>query len=388
MNTRPELFLGLMSGTSLNSIDAALVEFHNDRFEVVGTLEFPLETTLRNELYTLCSPGDDEIHRMGIADRRLGKAFASAAMQLLEESKVKPEQIKAIGSHGQTIRHKAESSSGEPFYSVQIGDPNTIAELTRITTVADFRRRDVAAGGQGAPLAPAFHEYAFRSSTEDRCLVNIGGIANITWLPAHGQVMGFDTGPGNVLMNEWIKLNKAKDFDDNGAWARSGNIIESLLAQFLDDEYFTLAPPKSTGRERYNLSWLKSQLGKEKNGTSHKPQDVMRTLAELTARSIGNHIERFCPGSRQVFITGGGAHNSLLMDCLQKCMGASANVSTTDNIGLSPDWVEAVCFAWLAKQTLDNLSGNIPSVTGAAGPRILGGVYSCGTPKQNSRRHK
>lgn len=371
---QPELYVGLMSGTSLNSIDAALVEFHhNNDFQLLHTLEYTLDP-VREDILGLCFSGENEIHRMAMLDRKLGQKFAEATLQLLKQSGHQCQAIKALGSHGQTIRHKPGGDDG-PAYSWQIGDPNTIAELTGIKTVADFRRRDISATGQGAPLACAFHQFAFQSPNEDRCIVNIGGISNISYLPRAGEVSGFDTGPGNMLLNEWISRHKSLEFDHQGAWARSGNPLDKLLNALLDDAYFRLPPPKSSGRELFNTHWLNKKLTQYDPSGKARPEDVMRTLNDLTAHSIAMHIKKYCGTTHSVFIAGGGAHNCFLLESIRALLPTST-VMSTEILGLNPDWVEAVCFAWLARQRLLERPGNLASVTGAKGPRILGGIYA------------
>ena len=371
-----DYFIGLMSGTSMDGIDAVLVDFTDGTPKLIETLNYPIPTSLRSELQVLCQPGENEIERLGRADTQLGILFADAVKQLLNKSNLAAENILAIGSHGQTIRHSPEGNS--PF-TLQIGDANQIAEHTGITTVADFRRRDMAAGGQGAPLVPAFHAAMFcdeklQSSKQTRVILNIGGISNITVLPktTDSNISGFDTGPGNGLMDAWVQQHKQQNFDKDGEWAASGNVNEKLLTQLLSNDYFDKTPPKSTGRELFNLSWLELQLSNVSENISK--EDVQATLSELTAVSITDAINQYCTKADEVIVCGGGTHNSFLMKRLNEYL-KPVEVKTTDELGLPAEWVEAVAFAWLAKETLANRPGNVPSVTGASHPVVLGGIY-------------
>ena len=363
-----EKFIGLMSGTSMDAIDAVLVEFDSDRPRLLAHHQQPLTDQLRHRILTLQQPSADEIATMARLDAELGQLFAQASLELLSQAGCKPEAIRAIGSHGQTIRHYPDS----PFpTSIQIGDANVIAEQTGITTVADFRRRDMAAGGQGAPLVPAFHRHVFQHNGHQRAILNIGGIANITVLDTEPatQVVGFDTGPGNSLMDAWIERHQGQRYDRDGQWAATGSPIAELLAKLLADPYFSLSPPKSTGREYFHLDWLKSHLDQ-----SYSPVDIQATLAALTAHSISQGIEQYAGQAEEVLVCGGGVHNRHLMAELRRQL-APRQVASTMEAGVDPDWVEAICFAWLARQTLNHVPGNLPSVTGASHPVVLGGVY-------------
>lgn len=365
-------YIGLMSGTSLDAIDAVLVSFDDNQPVLHRAINFPLDETLRKDILALCTPGDNEIERMGQLDIVLGKTFAKAVQQLLKESNVDVSQVRAIGSHGQTIRHRPGSDK-EKGFTLQIADPNTIAELTGITTVADFRRRDMAAGGQGAPLVPAFHAAVFGTSENTpRVILNIGGMANVTLLSTDSPASGFDTGPGNVLMDGWIQQHQQKPFDHNGQWAASGSTNTPLLDALLKDDFFQLAPPKSTGREHFNPAWLQQHL----DAFAHTlaPADVQTTLSELTAVSICDAVKKYAGENVGLVVCGGGARNSDLMQRIAKNLPA-ATVKTTDDFGLPAEWVEAVAFAWLARETLENRAGNLPAVTGAQRPVILGGIY-------------
>ncbi len=368
-NDTSHLYIGLMSGTSLDSIDSALVEFKNDRFHLIESLECHLPAPLREQLISLCQPGDNEIDRMGSADRELGRAFASTVKTLLKNSGKTAAEITAIGSHGQTIRHRP---SGENGFTLQISDPNTIAFETGITTIADFRRRDIAANGQGAPLTPAFHKAAFSSKQHNRAIINIGGIANVTYLGSNGDTSGLDTGPGNTLMDSWIQKNRQQKYDDEGQWAASGTSNEALLAQLLSHPYLSKAQPKSTGREDFNVQWLQQIL----NQQNHKlaANDVQATLLEFSARTISNELNKLPQSINEIYICGGGAYNTQLMLRLETLLHPCI-VANTSQLGIPAQWVEAVAFAWLAKQTIEKKPGNLHQVTGASRDVILGAVY-------------
>ncbi|BFM14173.1 anhydro-N-acetylmuramic acid kinase [Maricurvus nonylphenolicus] len=376
MTNRPELYIGLMSGTSADGIDAALVDYSQDTPTLVAKLEYPLGSQLKNQILQLCSPGDNEIERMGQLDRLLGQRFAEATLQLLENSPFGAEDIAAVGSHGQTIRHRppGQLTTDESLpFTLQIGDPNTIAELTGITTVADFRRRDVAAKGQGAPLAPAFHQALFTGSTKERFIVNIGGMSNITQLTPTKPALGFDTGPGNVLMDGWIYQQRGEHYDRDGHWAASGQANLVLLDKLLAHPFLQLPAPKSTGREAFNLAWLEHLLSQFNEPVA--AADVQATLLEFTARTISDAIGQASSDHQgEIYICGGGAHNAQLMHRLSQ-LNQGSQVNSTETIGIAPEWVEAMAFAWLAQRTLQRQAGNLKEVTGANGARILGGIY-------------
>lgn len=366
-----ELYIGLMSGTSMDGIDAALVDFSHAQPKLIATHYTPFPEPLRKKIHALCLDGDDEIVRLGELDVILGKEFANAVNAILKQQSLPPSMIKAIGSHGQTIRHMPE----QPYrFTMQIGDPNIIAAETGITTIADFRRKDIALGGQGAPLVPAFHHHVFSSNTINRAIVNIGGIANVTILLKEkmGQIIGFDTGPGNMLMDAWIHTHQNESHDKDGMWSAEGVVQKDLLKQFMADDFFRLPPPKSTGRELFNLSWLNNHL--QIHGNTISAVDVQATLVELTATSIIHAVHKYMPDG-EILVCGGGAHNAHLMARLQALATPNMVVATTEKCGIHPDWVEAIAFAWLANQTLNRKAGNLPSVTGAKKPTILGGVY-------------
>jgi anhydro-N-acetylmuramic acid kinase len=361
------LYLGLMSGTSMDAIDAVLVDFDAKPLHIVAAAASPYAPRLKQRIAALIeSPDQVALDELGQVDVAVAEAFAQAAAQVLRAAGVSATAVSAIGSHGQTIRHRPDVAT--PF-TLQIGDPNTLAEMTGITVVADFRRRDVAAGGQGAPLLPVFHDQVFRSASEERVIVNLGGIANVTLLLHDLPVTGFDTGPGNRLLDAWIAQQRGLEFDDEGAWAGTGTGDSSLLKDLLDEPYLSLEPPKSTGRELFNLPWLEKRL----TGSQLRPEDVQATLLEFTAASVAAAIRRHAPGAA-VYACGGGAHNPRLMEAIARRVAPSP-VASTQTLGLDPDYVEAVAFAWFASRTLQGLTSSSPGVTGARGPRILGGVY-------------
>lgn len=366
-----ELYIGLMSGTSMDGIDAALVELSNNQFKLVGTHSHPLPADLKLTLQQLAldQPGMS-IDQLGEADAELGELFADATNRLLKTHHYQASDVIAIGCHGQTIRHRPDLK--HPF-SLQIGDANRIAHHTGITTISDFRRKDIAAGGQGAPLAPAFHKAFFSSTGETRGVLNIGGIANITYLPSDPAKLcsGFDTGPGNMLMDSWIQKHQQEEFDRDGRWANSGQLDLPLIKQLMKDPYLKQTPPKSTGREHYHLKWLEQQL---KNFNDLKAEDVQASLCEFTCLSIQQALQVYAPDIQQLIVCGGGAHNQHLMQRLQS-LNPDIHVNSSENFGLAPDWVEAVAFAWLARQTLAGQSGNLPEVTGADKAVILGAIH-------------
>lgn len=352
-----------MSGTSLDGIDAIAGTFDDgprlshSHFQV-------FDPALRESLLALQASGPDEIHRASIAANALAEAYASAVGALLDKAGLKPGDIEAIGCHGQTVRHRPDAG-----YTTQLINAALLVELTGIAVVCDFRSRDIAAGGQGAPLVPAFHQRLFHSPDEHRVIVNIGGIANITDLPPSGKVTGFDCGPGNALMDEWIYTHLRREYDQDGAWAAGGSILPEIYKYLFLNVFFCMPPPKSTGRDTFNMAWVKQALtGKE------LPQDVQATLLEVTAQGIAKSVDRHCAGAQAIFVCGGGAHNCTLMARLAALL-PGRRVADTGALGLDADWVEALAFAWLAHQTLRGAPGNLPDVTGARGPRILGAIY-------------
>lgn len=369
MSKGTDFYIGLMSGTSIDGIDAALIDFSIEhRPRLVYALSHPIPAAVRAEIAQLCQPGHDEINRLGSLDRRMGVLFAEAATSLLSHAQISADQVRAIGSHGQTIRHHPSQSVS---FTMQIGDPNTIAFRSGITTVADFRRMDIAAGGQGAPLVPAFHDAVLRHPLENRVVVNIGGMANVSVLAQGIPVSGFDTGPGNILMDEWIQNKHQQPYDKDGQWAATGRYDAELLDLLLSHMYFQLPPPKSTGREMFHIKWLETIL---ESLPPLKDEDVQRTLLEFTALSIAQAIEGLSIPIESILLCGGGVHNSLLRSRIRELLPAS-DVKSTTEICIHADWLEAIAFAWLAKQRLEIKSGNVPAVTGAERPCILGGIY-------------
>ena len=364
-----DLFIGLMSGTSMDGIDAALVSFDAARLEILATHQHGYPSDLRSELIAARSDASlracsdvPELHE------RVGRCFGEAACELLAQSGFDPAAIKAIGSHGQTLRHAPHA---DPPYSLQIGDADIIAHATGIKTVADFRRADIEAGGQGAPLAPAFHEWLFRKTGTTRIVLNIGGIANITVLHGDGRpTTGFDTGPGNTLLDAWIDRHKSVPFDTGGNWAATATVAANLLAMLLNDPYFSAPPPKSTGFEYFNLDWL-DRADVER----YDPAVVQATLSQLTADTIAADVRKAAPDAAELLVCGGGVHNGDLMRRLEDALPGIA-VQSTAVEGLDPDWVEAVAFAWLAMRNLQGQPGNLPAVTGAAHSAVLGSVHS------------
>ncbi len=360
-----------MSGTSLDGVDAVLVSFDDDTPKLLSSYSYPIPEGMQRKLIEFTHPHwQGSISQVGILNQQLGKLFADASSALIQESNIDPKDIKAIGSHGQTIWHQPE---GEFPFSLQLGDANLICEATGITTVADFRSRDIAAGGQGAPLVPAFHLDTLSHPNLNRVILNIGGIANISVLSSHTSnkpVIGFDTGPGNGLIDAWISSHKGARFDKKGDWAKSGSIQTEALNTLLNDSYFSLPAPKSTGKELFNINWLEEAL---KDGLKkHKPEDIQATLTELTALTIANDIDKSCD---EIFVCGGGIHNQFLMERLKHHLPGTP-IRSTQELGIDPDWMEAIAFAWLAKKTMEGKTGNLPSATGAKGARILGAIYS------------
>ena len=356
-----QLYIGLMSGTSLDGVDGVITSF--DAAPLSAHIPFPPE--LKTELMALQSPAHNEIHREALAANQLATLYADCVNQLLKAASVSATQVRAIGVHGQTIRHLPDQG-----YTRQTNNPALLAELTGIDVIADFRSRDIAAGGQGAPLVPAFHQHVFGSTAHRRVVVNIGGISNISILNADGTVSGFDTGPGNVLMDAWTQRHLGKPYDADGQWAATGTVIDALLTRLLDEDFFRMAPPKSTGRDLFHLEWLEARLA---SFNDRPPQDVQATLAALTATSIANAIQRYATDCDAVFVCGGGAFNQHLMNSLGKALPQP--VRSTEALGIAPMHVEALAFAWLARRFCEKLPGNLPAVTGAKGARILGALY-------------
>lgn len=374
------LYVGLMSGTSMDGIDCALARCDERGTTLLATYEHPIPPATKQRIVEISRPGDNEIERMGALDRELGHLFAKATLSLLSKEQVPSTEVCAIGSHGQTIRHHPPSSHqpSEQGFTLQIGDPNTIAQSTGITTVADFRRRDIAVGGEGAPLAPAFHAAAFAKAGHTRAIVNIGGIANVSLLHSEGQVLGFDTGPGNTLLDHWINRQLGQAYDKDGQWSAAGSIRPDLLARLLEHDYLSQSGPRSTGKEVFNLAWLDECLADLSSPAT--PQEVQSTLAEFSAESIARGIAQCEVPVSEVYVCGGGARNSDLMRRLAAKLG-TATLETTASLGIEPEWVEAAAFAWLAWRSMAQLAGNIPAVTGAQEEVILGGIYPGARPR-------
>jgi len=368
-----ELYLGMISGTSIDGVDAVLVDLGDRSCRVIEAATTPFPPQLLARLRRIVEVPRTELRELGALDHAMGTFFAGCALDLIARAGVTCDAVHAIGHHGQTIFH--EPSGDEPF-SMQIGDPNVVAATTRICTVADFRRLDMAVGGQGAPLVPAFHAWCFGVANEARAVVNIGGIANITALRPNHPVVGFDTGPGNTLLDLWVRRHRGADYDRDGAWAASGNVDAALLATLLTEPYFSASAPKSTGRELFNMNWLDAHLSRH-SGTA--PADVQATLAELTATTIVTSIDHTLHDCKRLIVCGGGAHNADLMARLRRLSGWS--VDTTAAFGIAPDWVEGAAFAWLARARLRGEAGNVPTVTGARRLAVLGGVYLSSAPK-------
>jgi anhydro-N-acetylmuramic acid kinase len=362
-----EHYIGLMSGTSVDGVDAVLADFGASPFRSISAAHVALPESLRAELNALQRSGGDEIHRAALAANALMDCCAAAVDTVLAQSGFAPRSIAAIGVHGQTIRHRPELG-----YTTQLANPARLAEATGITVVADFRSRDVAAGGQGAPLVPGLHAALFAAADRHRVIVNLGGIANITDLPPRAPVRGFDTGPGNTLLDTWCEQHTGARFDRDGAWAATGSVITELLSAMKADAYFALAPPKSTGRDRFHRVWLEHHVAKLQRPA--RPVDVQRTLLALTAQTVADAIAAYCGDATEILACGGGANNAALMRELEAALGPR-RLATTATLGVAVNEVEALAFAWLARETLAGRAGNLPEVTGARGPRVLGAVY-------------
>jgi len=373
-----ELFAGLMSGTSLDGVDGVVVDFtavdsasELRSMKVLAHAHCPFPTLLRDELLALNGPCENELQRAALAGNALARLYANVTSTLLDLAQVVPSQIKAIGAHGQTVRHRPGVGDGIG-YTLQVNNPSLLAELSGISVVADFRSRDLAAGGQGAPLVPAFHRALFGRQHEALAVINLGGIANLTSLSSDGQTTGFDCGPANVLMDNWCMRHTGKPFDADGAWAASGQVLPRLLALFRNDPYFSLPPPKSTGRDLFNRTWLTTRL--KEYGSQPLAQDVQATLCELTALTCADAVVRHAPSAKELLACGGGALNQHLMQRLSQHL-PKVQLSRTDAHGLPALQVEAAAFAWLAYAHMHRQPGNLSAVTGAAGSRILGGFY-------------
>lgn len=359
-----ELYVGLMSGTSLDGVDAVLVDLQGNGARILGSAHHPYPKSLRDDLLALCAPGVDELGRAALTGNELARVYAATVASLLGPLQVEKADIRAIGCHGQTVRHRPDLG-----YSLQLGNASLLAELAGLRVVADLRSRDIAAGGQGAPLVPAFHAAMFADPNEDRVVLNLGGIANLTLLLRASGVRGFDSGPGNGLMDLWVSRHLGEDFDRDGAWANQGRVEPELLARLYADAYFSQLPPKSTGRERFNAAWLDARLQPQ-----FAPADVQATLLELTVHSVATAVARHAPGAQRIIVCGGGAANRALMHALQARLGPAA-LEPSDRHGIGTQLVEATAFAWLAKQALEGRTSSLVAVTGARGARVLGAIY-------------
>ena len=357
------LYLGAITGTSVDGLDIALLRVGSGKLGLLAQDTVALPATLRGTLIDLGQAEGDRLDALGAADTALGRFIGEAVKGFMQQHGLTSAQVRAIGSHGQTVRHRP---TGKHRFSMQIGDPNIIAEVTGVTTVADFRRRDLTAGGEGAPLAPGFHAAILANADELRTVLNIGGISNISVL--RQPLMGFDTGPGNALLDDWCRRHRGQSYDENGAWAATGSLDEQLLQALSEDPYLARPPPKSTGKEHYNLKWLAKRLR-----PNLKPEDVQRTLLEFTAVSAVQAIQHWAPGTGRIIVCGGGRLNAFLMRRLAEL--ADAPVEAIDRQGWDGDAIEAAAFAWLAHQRLTGTPANVPEVTGAQGPRVLGAVY-------------
>lgn len=370
MQPKSELYIGLMSGTSLDGVDGVLADFSADGCHVLQHVALPLAPALRTELLQLNTPGADELHRAALAANALARTYAEAVAALLQRSQLQASAVAAIGAHGQTVRHRPGAFDGTG-YTLQLNSPALLAERTGIAVVADFRSRDVAAGGQGAPLVPAFHQHLFARLGETVLVLNLGGMANLSVLGADGTVLGFDCGPGNALLDGWCQRHTGQPFDADGAWSADGTVLPGLLAALLAEPYLALPSPKSTGRDLFHADWLASHL------TAHPgaaPQDVQATLVELTASACAQSAGSYGKDSKKMVVCGGGVCNAHLMQRLQALLPGMA-VETSDAWGLPAQQVEAAAFAWLARQTLQGATGSLESVTGARGARVLGAIY-------------
>jgi anhydro-N-acetylmuramic acid kinase len=364
VTSTPDLYIGIMSGTSLDGIDAALVDLSEASPRLIACHYQPYAEPLKEALLALHQVSHNELHQAQIISNRLARDYADATLLLLSKAGVPAAQVQAIGCHGQTVRHRPEHG-----YTIQLNNAALLAELTGIHVVSDFRSRDIAARGQGAPLVPAFHNKVLRHPDIHRVIVNIGGIANLTDLAPGKETSGFDSGPGNLLMDAWITRHQGKAYDKDGAWAASGKIIPDLLHRLLTEPYFAMQPPKSTGRDLFSLAWLQVYL----NG-NEAHEDVQATLLALTGESIAAAVQRYCAGAEEIYLCGGGAHNEALVSYLQRAM-PRYRILKTEALGIAADWMEAIAFAWLAQQTLHLKPGNLPSVTGARHPCVLGAIY-------------
>jgi len=362
-----------MSGTSLDAVDSVVTSIDAKRTHLISSYQHPIPAALRQQILAICNGQSTTIQTVGLIDHKLGKLFATTVNELLGHAQLLPQQIKAIGSHGQTLFHQP---SGPTPFTMQLGDANLIATLTGIDTIADFRRIDMALGGQGAPLVPAFHQYLFKQRDSTTVVLNIGGIANISVIPVDGEVSGYDTGPGNLLMDAWCEKHTGQQYDQDGHWARQGDINEPLFKSLMADPFISKTAPKSTGREHYNLNWLEKQISKLKLQIPLSAPDVQRTLLEFTVCSVTTQVHAHKQGeSCELLVCGGGASNPLLTELLQLHL-PDWQVMTSSERGVPSDYMEAMAFAWLARQKIHNQPSNLPEVTGATHQASLGVTYS------------
>ena len=366
LTSQPQYFIGLMSGTSLDGVDAVLCEFDSNGSRMLASQHLPYPDDMKQAILALQDCSENELDKSAQLANRLSQIYAQTIQQLLSAAGFDPQQISAVGSHGQTIRHKPELA-----YTLQLQNPALLAELSGIDIVADFRSRDIAAGGQGAPLVPAFHQAVFSHPEKNRVIVNIGGIANLTILFPHQRLIGFDSGPGNMLMDMWAHHHIQQAFDADGAWASSGQVDKDLLDDMLAEPFLKLTPPKSTGRDLFNYGWLQGIL-KQRDISA---VDVQRTLLEFTSITISHAIQQYAQACDEIYLCGGGAYNRALVENLRQKLHP-VKIAASDDLGVPVNWVEAYAFAWLARQTKLGLAGNVPSVTGASGERVLGAVYA------------
>ena len=372
MTARTGLYIGLMSGTSLDGVDGVLARFaEGGALQVLAHAARPFDPAFKAELLALNTPGPDELHRAALAANGLARRYAQVVQDLLQAAGLRPDEIVAMGAHGQTVRHRPGEFDGTG-YTIQLFQPSLLAELSGIAVVADFRSRDVAAGGQGAPLAPAFHRGVFARADREVAVLNVGGIANLTLLPPTGPVLGFDCGPGNVLMDLWCERHLGQPYDAGGRWAASGRVAAALLTLLRAEPWLTLPPPKSTGRDLFHANWLQERLDAL---PALAAEDVQATLCEFTAACCAEHLRRHAPATAELVVCGGGAYNEHLLSRLAALL-PGCRVVTSGERGLPPLQVEAAAFAWLARERMEGRPGNLPEVTGAAGPRLLGGVYA------------
>jgi anhydro-N-acetylmuramic acid kinase len=358
------LFAGLMSGTSLDGADAALVDFSGQAPRTLAFATVPFSAALRDRILALCEPGTDPLELAGAVSLELADLYARAVEGAIAAAGVQRRDVAAIGCHGQTVRHRPDLG-----FTIQLNDAARLAELTGIDVVADFRRRDMAAGGQGAPLVPAFHEAVFRDAARSRCIVNIGGISNVTWLPVGGHVLGFDCGPGNVLLDGWARRHLGAHYDEGGRWAARGRTDPALLQAFLSEPFLRSPPPKSTGRELFRMAWLEERLP-----GSYRAEDVQATLADFTAHAIVDAIDRFCEATQEIYLAGGGVRNAALVERIERLAGPRP-VAPTDALGVPTAHVESMAFAWLAMKCVRREPVDLTAVTGARKPRVLGAIY-------------